>query len=558
MAVTYPARRLYQIKRGDSWEAVAQKSKGECLAIHLPLLQTGQSSTLQVVVDDGNVETAYDQIYNLSVEDQERSIKEEMGKQRFANEGKACLERYRLASTRIFGVVLESLEELLGRGNFILERASIDELFLDVTDYCAGAASSMSLSLTLERVVDNTVRVGNTDLGENHPSVVQVLKRGCWVAKSIRQAVFDKLGFTLSAGISTSKLVAKLGATYGKPDGQALIYPSAIPFVMNETPIRKVRNLGGKIGKSVAALLPEGMEPTMGNLANYLSLPEMSEVLGPETAQRVFDNARGMDEEEVKETVGALVKSITAFKSFFQASLESNDVLNWFNLLATDIVSRVQQDVQRNSRYPKSCTVQYHFSRKVGAERKSPDRITKSLRIPFPKENETDKKEMLVTRAKEAILQREGSVFLHRIGLCAMEFETRMVNGGIASFFGKKQDMNKGPGDVVGPVVDAGKPASTSDEDLARKLERQYSSDANAASDNTKPAFSHVRTMDPSSCGGLAIRESRNETIIDRDLELARKLQATYDRENSLLTTMERRKPAKRMRIDNFFRSSGK
>jgi len=32
--------------------------------------------------------------------------------------------------------------------------------------------------------------------------------------------VLDTLGFTLSAGISTSKLVSKLAASYGKPNGQ--------------------------------------------------------------------------------------------------------------------------------------------------------------------------------------------------------------------------------------------------------------------------------------------------------------------------------------------------
>jgi nucleotidyltransferase/DNA polymerase involved in DNA repair len=144
-----------------------------------------------------------------------------------------------------------------------------------------------------------------------------------------------------------------------------------------------VRNLGGKIGKAVVGIFPEGIEPTMGNCRSYLSLPQLSTLLGSETAQRVFDNARGIDDEEVKETAGALVKSITAFKSFFQTSIDSNEVISWVNLLATDIISRVKQDMQRNSRYPKSCTVHYVCSHKMGAEARAKIEVPRVFVFPF-------------------------------------------------------------------------------------------------------------------------------------------------------------------------------
>ena len=88
----------------------------------------------------------------------------------------------------------------------------------------------------------------------NNDITNKALQRGCVIARGIRRAVYNKLGFTLSAGISTSKLVAKLGASYGKPNGQAVVFPQAIPFVMEQTPIRKARNLGGKVGKEVCDL----------------------------------------------------------------------------------------------------------------------------------------------------------------------------------------------------------------------------------------------------------------------------------------------------------------
>ncbi|KAI2499953.1 hypothetical protein MHU86_14527 [Fragilaria crotonensis] len=131
----------------------------------------------------------------------------------------------------------------------------------------------------------------------------------------------------------------------------------------------------------------------------------------------------------------------------------SPEVLKWINLLAVDVVSRVQQDMDRNCRYPKSCSVQYTVSQKVGAEARSKDRTTKSIRIPFPNQHEKDKQGILAVRANDSILQREGTVFLHRIGLCAMEFETRVANGGIASFFGKKSNSTKLPSMGISPVA---------------------------------------------------------------------------------------------------------
>lgn len=66
---------------------------------------------------------------------------------------------------------------------------------------------------------------------DTHDADQRALWRGCVIARGLRQAVFECLGFTLSAGISTSKLVAKLGGSLGKPDGQAVVFPEAIPHV---------------------------------------------------------------------------------------------------------------------------------------------------------------------------------------------------------------------------------------------------------------------------------------------------------------------------------------
>ena len=135
---------------------------------------------------------------------------------------------------------------------------------------------------------------------------------------------------------------------------------------MEDTKIRKARNLGGKIGKEVMKLLPPN-EDSMGSIARLLSLEQLCSTLGPDIGTQVWNASRGIDDEPVRETKRALTKSITAFKSFTVRN--DNDVPKWIALLSVDLVARVQADTHRNSRSPTNCTIQYYF--REGGEQRS-------------------------------------------------------------------------------------------------------------------------------------------------------------------------------------------
>ena len=122
--------------------------------------------------------------------------------------------------------------------------------------------------------------------------------------------------------------------------------------------IKSVRNFGGKLGEKVLRLLPFE-NGTMGNVAKLLSLGDLCKALGDEKGKYVFDISRGIDKEPVKSTKGALAKSITAFKSFAPVTIDGME--NWIKLLATDILSRIDNDSKRNNRFPKVCTIQYYY-----------------------------------------------------------------------------------------------------------------------------------------------------------------------------------------------------
>ena len=463
LAINYPARKLYKFKRGVSFEEIQSISKGECIALHLPVISLGSSVDCTTRATDGSpkrghdsnrvikscdekeesatadanenngssststststsspssssssskyIETLYNQEYNKPQHIKNELFEKEKNIMKKPHQGKASLERYRLASTFIFETIKASLEyqeqfyRMRDNGDnkgvknssaggstewFILEKASVDELYLDVTKICY----DFSIKQVWKDVKDNQENDHINQPSTSSPSIeemsqnetvfyasdklpfthtrhsqhekdpdIQALHRGCIIARGIRKAVYDKLGFTLSAGVSTSKLVAKLGASYGKPNGQAVVLPDAIHHLMENTPIRKARNLGGKIGKEVQKLLPPN-EDKMSSIAKYLSLDDLNKAIGYQSAKMVFDACRGIDDEPVKETKGALSKSITAFKSF-----GPTNILNlgkWMKLLTTDVFARVKADSMRNNRFPKICTIQYYYRRDTG------------------------------------------------------------------------------------------------------------------------------------------------------------------------------------------------
>lgn len=607
LAVTYPARN-FGIKRGDTWDDVAAKSQNACWTIHLQILERKQTQqkvhnpylkqsqsqrsikdaedtehTMENQADEqdpvvANVEDAYNQIYNLTPEEQLECQKRERGVRRFHNEGKACLERYRLASMRIFSVVLESLTKRLGGKNkFVLERASIDEFYLDITNYCYQECDLMPQDMTHETVIVGTREDSLVDSSSDLQMIA--LQRASQISHWIRQDVLEILGFTMSAGICTNKMMAKLAATYGKPNGQALLHPNHFSSVLQLTKIRKVRHFGGKLGKQVLNVLQEHSSKVMpvdGNSATMIDLqkvplPYLQNHFSEETANFIFQACRGVDHESVKETTGALVKSITAFKSF-PATSNCTEIQNWLTLMANEVVDRVTKDAARNHRYPKSCTLNYTYyttdsgTRPKGVTSTRSFRNTKSIRLNFPQEKSLQKVQDLVQQS----LQKLRPILVHNalrgVGLSASNFESRGCPPegvkGITMFFKRDDDVK----DI--DTHDKPNRSSTAERLNKRKrnlnIEQFFCQSPNefTGKASTKPfnesniacsTLEEIHPPDHKNAIDEDVQPDSNLVVTDvqllvpsfpsgnqqdEDHELAKQLQASFDRENYVLSAI--------------------
>ena len=127
---------------------------------------------------------------------------------------------YKKYSEKLYKLLLEYTDKI--------ERFSIDECFLDMTEYLM-----------------------NSTLIEK--------------AKEINKRVKEELGFTVNIGISNNKLLAKMASDFEKPDKIHTLYPKEIQYKMWKLPISELFMLGRK---TVPRLYNLGIR-TIGDLAKY-------------------------------------------------------------------------------------------------------------------------------------------------------------------------------------------------------------------------------------------------------------------------------------------------
>lgn len=139
-----------------------------------------------------------------------------------------------------------------------IEKVSIDEAFLDMTDTC---------------------HLFGTPLD---------------TAKKIKNRIRDELFFTVNVGISTNKLLAKMASDFQKPDRIHTLFPNEIKMKMWPLPVSDLYFVGRSAQKKMALL---GIR-TIGNLANYdtsLLTSHFSEKYG----KLIYEYANGIADDNV-------------------------------------------------------------------------------------------------------------------------------------------------------------------------------------------------------------------------------------------------------------------
>jgi len=203
------------------------------------------------------------------------------------------MDKYRRASQQVFQI-LETMTPTL-------ERASIDEAFLDVTG--------------LEKLV-------------GPPQTL-----GC----EIKQSIFAATGLTASVGIGPNRLIAKLGSEYRKPDGLTVVSEKQVLGFLGPMPVSNLRGLGRQTQKVFTRL---GIS-TVAQL-RAVPLPVLQQELGGNAATSFHRQAFGIASDQV--VPGRRRKSISK-ETTFEADVNDHAVLHdTLRALAADVAGTARRE----------------------------------------------------------------------------------------------------------------------------------------------------------------------------------------------------------------------
>ncbi|XP_070590306.1 DNA polymerase eta isoform X2 [Erythrolamprus reginae] len=288
--------------------------------------------------------------------------------------GKADLTRYREASIEVMEVMSRFA---------VIERASIDEAYLDLTQAIQERLKKMKgqpisveqlgttyiqgfpNSLEEEENMDNKEEIRQRGVSQwlqslpfEDPSNPELqMTVGAAIMEEMRAAVESVTGFQCSVGISHNKVLAKLACGLNKPNRQTLVSQGAVPQLFSKMPIGNIRNLGGKLGASITECL--GVQ-YMGDLIQF-SESQLQTNFGEKTGSWLYELCRGIDFEPVK--ARQLPKSIGCSKNFpgKTALATQKQVQYWLLQLALELEERLNKDRDQNNRVAKQLTVGIHM-----------------------------------------------------------------------------------------------------------------------------------------------------------------------------------------------------
>lgn len=201
------------------------------------------------------------------------------------------MHRYKEISNKIF--------DIFRRFTPLVEPLSIDEAFLDVTGS--------------ERLLGNPVEI----------------------AKSVRAAVLDEIGLTVSAGVAPSKFVAKIASDMDKPDGLTVVEPHEVRAFLDPLPVKKMWGVGKVTQKALARL----------NIHTFrdlrLSSRDVLERRLGKHGAKMHLLSMGMDERDVEP--GHEIKSVGHERTFMHDIINLRDAKKVLLSLATQVARRMRR-----------------------------------------------------------------------------------------------------------------------------------------------------------------------------------------------------------------------
>ena len=214
----------------------------------------------------------------------------------------------------VYKAISRQIRDIFARYTMIIEPLSLDEAYLDISDFSADPFSASK------------------------------------IAEEIREAILLETGLTASAGISYNKLLAKLASDYRKPNGQFVITPKMGPAFAAALPVGKFHGIGPA---TVAKMQRLGIE-TGADLSER-PLDFLERHFG-KIGRYYYGIARGIDERPVE--ANRIRKSIGT-ETTFAADLFT---LEEARASLAPLIDKLWRHCQTLSAYGRTITIKIKYS----------------------------------------------------------------------------------------------------------------------------------------------------------------------------------------------------
>ncbi|CAI5444577.1 unnamed protein product [Caenorhabditis angaria] len=270
---------------------------------------------------------------------------------------KADIQKYRDASAEVFEV-LNNIDS-----NIIVEKASVDEAFLDLSIYIEKileVEQETELSDIIGALPTTHIADGNDKKETEDERIDRIAKfyeetksdenqKKLMIAaiaiEDIRAKIREKTQFYCSAGIGNNKMMAKLVCARHKPRQQTIIPFQYVRDILKVTPIGDIRGFGGKMGAKIVEMLKI---KTMGEILT-IEFERVVEAF-PEQHEYLKCVAEGYDDEPVRPRAES--SSIAVSKNFpGRSAIQTvKEMREWLEGLTKELAKRLATDQAQNRR----------------------------------------------------------------------------------------------------------------------------------------------------------------------------------------------------------------
>jgi len=221
------------------------------------------------------------------------------------------------------------------------------------------------------------------------------------LALSLKSEINTDLGLTISVGIASTRILAKMAASQNKPDGLTIIPEGGEKEFLKPLPIREIPGIGKK---SEPVFLSHGLK-TIGDFYVYTEA-QLNHLFG-KYGTSLWQIIHGVEEESILETSNNSAKSISRETTF------EEDIANWDEIdkevfqLSSDVGYRLRKE----KLYAKTVAVKVRY----------PNFQTLTRQKSFPQPIDDD---MTIYHTALELARKEFKKPLRLIGVGLSNFDT--------------------------------------------------------------------------------------------------------------------------------------